>query len=866
MSRYPQRPRPLRRAIRFVFRTLCILLFISLFAGGVFTALMVSSILRDAPALTPAMVSPASASSYIVTSAGDKQLKLTLPENNRDLVSIEHISTDLQNAFVAIEDKRFYQHNGIDLKGIARAMLRGIMRGSFSEGASTITQQLIKNNVLTGWTNETTFKERLTRKIQEQYLAIRLEKLLSKSQILEDYMNTINLGAGCYGVQAAAYRYFGKDVADLTLSECTVIAGITKNPTRYNPLTNPSENALRRGDVLSAMLSQGYISESAYQEALADDVYSRIRSHEENTSLSTTSIYTSYQDALIDQVIEDLQSARNYTYKQAVKAVYSGGLRIYTAQDDTLQEILDEAFADPANFPEGSQVGIDYALSVENAQGVVTNYGNEDLKKWVRSTSDADFHLMYTSADTARASAEAFKQSVISDGDTVLGERVTVTPQPQASVVLIDQSTGYVKAIEGGREEKSASLTLNRATSSTRQPGSTFKILAGYAPALELGGKTLADTYANTPLTFDDGSSVSNWDISGYSDEVSMREAIVRSINVAAVRCLTEITPQLGFNMLKSFGFTTLITGQTQNGTYYTDIGQALVLGGLTRGVTNLELCAAYAAIANGGRYIAPKFYTKVTDRDGNVILDNEAPPTRQILSASTSFLLTDAMKDVIADPAGTAYGVVDTSAMERAGKSGTTTDYKDIWFTGYTPYYTLSVWGGYDNNESLPDTDIFHSYAKVLWNSIMNRIDAALTPASFSVPRDIVKVRICADTHLAAAGCPDTYEEYFSTSRAPMFYCDAHGNGQAVDDKATSSRITDSAAASGNASSGSLSPDGGIVITTQDEAYIPENGSDAPSLDLTDEPVQNDVISPVGSDGLTQAQRDILAGIPEAQ
>ena len=348
---------------------------------------------------------------------------------------------------------------------------------------------------------------------------------MSKEQILEDYLNTINLGAGCYGVQAAAYRYFGKDVSELTLSECTVIAGITQNPTAYNPITYPEKNAARRRDVLDHMLEQGYITQDQYQEALADDVYSRIHSNEENTD-STSSIYTYYQDALIDQVIEDLMNEKGYTYKQAVKAVYSGGLRIFSAQDDAIQQICDEEFANPDNFPAGTEVGIDYALSLESPDGAITNYGNDELRAFVRRTSDPDFDLMYATAEEARASAEAFKASVLGADDTVLGERVTITPQPQASVVIMDQSTGYVKAIVGGRGEKEASLTLNRATYTKRQPGSTFKIITAYAPALDACGKTLLSTYDNEPYSYEDGTPVSNWDLNNYTGPTTIRRLL----------------------------------------------------------------------------------------------------------------------------------------------------------------------------------------------------------------------------------------------------------------------------------------------------------------------------------------------------
>ena len=749
-------------------------------AGGIFLVHTVREVISDAPVLDPMAVTPAQSASYIYSNDGKREQKLTLPEANRDLVTIDRIPLCLQHAFIAIEDERFYTHHGIDPQGIARAAWIGLTSGSFSEGASTITQQLLKNSVFPEWTSEVTFSDRLRRKIQEQYLAIKLETMLSKDQILEDYLNTINMGAGCYGVQAAAWRYFGKDVSELTLSESAVIAGITQNPSRFDPLVFPEQNSIRRGIVLDYMLEQKYITQSEYEEALSDDVYARIQSNDDSID-SSASIYTFYQDALIDQVMEDLMNEKGFTYKQAYRAVYTGGLRIYSAQDPQIQRICDEEFENPSNFPDDSKVGIDYALSVETPEGEITNYDSDDLRAWVRSHRDPDFNLMYEDASEARLSAGAFRTAVTGRSDTVLGERITITPQPQASVVVIDQQNGYIRAIVGGRGDKDASLTLNRASYTTRQPGSTFKILTTYAPALNECGKTLASVYDNQEYHYENGMKVSNWDLNNYTGPVTIRDAIIRSVNVVAVECITEITPRLGFQYAKNFGITTLVDRLDTGSEVLSDVIQPLALGGITRGVTNLELCAAYACIANRGQYISPKFYTHVLDQYGNIVLDNSSPSSRTVLKESTAWLLTDAMKEVITNPSGTAYGQINLGMMPAAGKSGTTENYRDIWFAGYTPHYTCCVWGGYDNNESMPDTGIYHVYNKVLWNSIMNRIHADLPVSGFGAPGDIVKMNICRDTHLAAAPWCSAYEESFAAGTQPKQYCNIHGGGELV-------------------------------------------------------------------------------------
>ncbi len=768
-----------RPFLRFLRGFFLILLAVSAIA---FTGLFfyIRSVLSDAPKLDLNRIIPSTAATYIYNQAGRRVQKLTLPESNRDLVSIDRIPDYLQNAFVAIEDSRYYRHNGIDLPGIARAFVTGLRTGSFSEGASTITQQLLKNSLFPEWTSESTFDQRLRRKIQEQYLAIELEKLLTKEQILEDYLNVINLGAGCYGVQSASYKYFGKDVSELTLSEATVIAAITQNPSRYDPLRSPESNKVRRKAVLDRMLTQGYITQREYLEAQADSVYDRIQSNEVAPE-EYSSIYTYYQDALIDQVLTDLVDEKGYTQQQAYKAVYTGGLQIYSAQDDAIASICDQVFSDPANYPEGTMVGIDYALSIQHANGEVVHYGNEALRSFIREKEDPSFRLMFDSEQEARDAAARFHDAMLQETDTLLGERVTVTPQPQASVVIIDQSTGLVKAIIGGRGAKEASLTLNRATYTTRQPGSTFKILTTYAPALDVGGKTLATMYDGSEYRLEDGSLISNWDLNADAGPVSIREAIVRSVNTAAVRCINDISPALGFSYATSMGISTLVDHYISEEGSYSDVVPALALGGITNGVTTLELCNAYACIADGGIYRVPKFYTKVLGPYGEVLLEAGTTDGKAVLKPSTAYLLTDAMRGVISDPEGTAYGEIDLGEMDVAGKTGTTSSYRDIWFAGYTPYYTCCVWGGYDNNDVLPSEGIGHTYQKKLWNEIMRRVHETLPEKHFHVPSDIVTERVCTQTGDAASRRCPSQDELFAKDNLPAHECSVHGDGSAV-------------------------------------------------------------------------------------
>ena len=722
-------------------------------------------IIDNAPDANDIDISPLGYATFLYDGDGNQLRKLTAPSSNRLPVSIEQIPLDLQHAVVAIEDERFYEHNGIDVRGILRAFVKNITTGNLSEGASTITQQLLKNNVFTNWTQESSWLERFTRKIQEQYLAIEVEKNINdKNVILENYLNTINLGAGTYGVQAAAHKYFNKDVWDLNLSECATLAGITQNPTQYNPIEHPEANAKRRKEVLDHMLDQGYITQEQYDQVINDDVYSGIQAAQVLNSDSENTVYSYFEDELIDQVINDLMNIKGYTRTQAQNLVYSGGLSIYTTQDARIQSILDEEYANPANYPDYVQYALDYALTVKNPDGEEVNYSKEMLKLYFQN-EDPEFDLLFDSQEEGQSYVDRYKAGILADGSTVVAERVSFAPQPQSSMSVIDQHTGYVKAIIGGRGEKTASLTLNRATDTTRQPGSTFKILSTYAPALNEKGMTLATTFEDEPYSYPDGSPVNNASKS-YGGTTTIRKAIQNSINVVAVKCLEEVTPQLGLQYLDNFGFTTLAHGteadKDADGTVWTDANLPLALGGLTHGVTNVELCAAYAAIANSGNYIEPIYYTKILDHNGNVLIEKNSAG-RSVIKESTAWLLTSAMEDVVTQGTGTACQL---DNMTVAGKTGTTDAYNDLWFVGYTPYYTCAVWSGYDNNEKLPeDARNFH---KNLWKKVMTRIHEGLEDKDFDMPASVEKISVCEETGLLPrAGCP-VITEYFDIGDVP--------------------------------------------------------------------------------------------------
>lgn len=736
-------------------------------------------VIDTAPSIENVKVTPTGFSTFVYDLEGNQIAKLVSQNSNRIPVTQDMIPENLAHAFVAIEDERFYEHNGIDVKGIFRAAYVGITNGfHFTEGASTITQQLLKNNVFTDWTSETGFADSMKRKIQEQYLAIELTKSMSKDEVLLNYMNSINLGQNTLGVQAASLRYFNKSVNSLNLSECAVIAGITQNPSRFNPISHPDANAGRRKKVLGNMLDQGYITQGEYDEAMADDVYSRIQIVNEDSEDSAVNTY--FVDALTDDVMNDLLAA-GYNETQAFTLLYSGGLKIYSTQDPHIQSICDEVFSNEENYPANVRWYLNYALTIKKANGEFENHSTEMFRAYFKEVQDPSFNLIYNTQEDAYAQIADYKAAHLSEGDEVFDENVSLTPQPQVSITVEDQHTGYVVAMVGGRGAKEGSKTLNRATDTKRQPGSTFKVVAVYAPALDSAGLNLATMINDSPFNYANGRPVNNW-YSGYRGMNSLRQGIIDSMNIIAVKTLTVITPQLGFDYLKNFGFTTvvdrkevIINGETQ---VFSDIQQSLALGGITDGVTNEELNASYATIANSGTYVKPKLYTKVVDHDGNVILDNSQPNSRQVIKDTTAWLLTSAMMDVVTHGTGTA---VNFRNMAIAGKTGTTSDYNDVWFTGYTPYYTATVWTGYDNNTKLRKGEE-RSLAKKLWRGVMERIHEELPSESFPMPSSgIVQATVCARSgKLPIAGlCDGTLRsEYFAEGTIPTESCDVHYQG----------------------------------------------------------------------------------------
>ena len=771
-----------RHHLIFLLKIALAMFLILCFAGFAIGIGFVRGAIDAAPSLDILDVQPQGYASQIYDADGNLMQTLVMEGSNREEVSFDQLPDDLVNAFIAIEDSRFYEHNGIDLKGILRAAYVGITSGRFSEGASTITQQLIKNNVLQGG-YETSMADKLRRKIQEQFLAVKLEDQLdSKETILEYYLNTINLGGNCLGVQTAAHRYFGKNVWELTLSECTVLAATTSNPSRYNPLTHPKENAVRRKIVLEKMYEQNFITYDQKNDALDDDVYSRIQTVDNATSGST--VFSYFTDAVYNQVCDDLQSKLGYSASQAYKLLYSGGLQIYSTMDPSIQAIVDEEINNADNYisSTGSRLleySLNYALTVCHADGSESTYTENDLISYFQSEKkQATFANIYASKEDIYRSVREFKASLLISGDSVTNETITPILEPQESVVVMNQSNGHVAAISGGRGEKEGSLTLNRALHCHRQPGSVSMIISTFAPAIDSCGATLASTYYDAPYS-SGNQQVLNWWGNPYLGYNNIRQAITYSMNVIGARCLTSlVSDSTAYDYLELFGLGDA-SGQ--------EISFSLANTNSSYTVTNEMLTAAFASIANDGIYQKPTYYTKVLDRQGNILLESVPSKTR-IIKSSSAALLTNAMEDVISSDSSYyyQYGITPTGtlcqvdSMTLAGKSGTTTSGSDVWFIGYSPYYTCGIWSGYDDSKVLSNGTEYH---KTIWQKIMARIHADLDNKDFVFTDELESAKICSKSGLLAVDgvCNSSssnacvYTEYFAPGTAPTSYCDRH-------------------------------------------------------------------------------------------
>lgn len=759
------------KALVYIFKVIIVVFVFTAVAGASLVSGAFRGIINTTPEITLNDVTPSQYQTTVYDCKGVPVETLVASGANRISATIDEIPEHLQNAFIAIEDERFYSHNGIDAKSIIRAAYIGVSNGfHFTQGGSTITQQLIKNSVF-AVENEDSLGDQIKRKIQEQFLALQLEESTGdKKIILENYLNTINLGNNNLGVQRASRNYFNKDVSDLTISESAVIAAITQLPYYYNPIRHPDHNAERRSQVLNKMLELNMISQAEYDEAVQDDVYSRIQNVQNESAGSKA--YSYYTDALIQNIMEDLMTQKGYSYTQAYNLVYRGGLSIYSCEDHSLQQIAEGYVNDQSLWHDHVEYSVSYRFQVRDPFNNLSTYNESSLLKYLREKYDSKFELLFSSKEEAEQYMEEYKNHILAEteGEIVKGsESAAFSLQPQTSLVLIENATGEVRVIVGGRGDKTQSLVLNRATSSGRQAGSTIKPLIVYSPAIDTSGYNVATIIDDVPFFYSTGQLVRNND-EIYKGYVTLRQALAESRNIPAVKTLNDIGITTGTTYLKNFGITTL-TDQD----YYLPIA----LG--TCSVTNFEMTAAYTTFANGGLYVRPRLYTRVLDHDGNVILDNTEARSTRVIKESTAWLMTNALHSVVTS--GTlrsCFPYLEEHTYIFA-KSGTSQTSYDKWVIGSAGNYTAGIWAGYDSNKEYPN-EILSSYLDI-WGLTMEAANKDVTTAEPEAPSNIVKARICLDSGLLAVdglcdcdprGSRAAYE-YFEAGTEPAQACNIH-------------------------------------------------------------------------------------------
>lgn len=755
------------KVITYIFRIFIIAIVFGMVGGVSLGVGAVKGIIDTAPEITLNDVTPSEYKTTIYDCNGIAVETLVASGANRIYVTIDEIPDNLKNAFIAIEDERFYEHNGIDAKAIFRAAYIGISNGfKFSQGGSTLTQQLIKNSVF-AVENEDSLGDRVKRKIQEQYLALKLEKDVNdKSIILENYLNTINVGNNNLGVQSASINYFNKDVSELTLSECAVIAATTQLPESYNPVRFPEKNATRRKLVLDSMLRLEMITQSEYDEAIADNVYERIMNN--NTSTGSNA-YSYYNDALVQKIMEDLMTQKGYSYTQAYNAVYRGGLSIYSCEDSTIQKLVENTANDESLWNGYTYYSLSYRIQLKLEDNTTITYTDNSLFKYLRGKYGENFATLFNTKEEGNAYIEEFKNHILAEtGGTVIAnsEIITYTMQPQISITLIENGTGYVRAILGGRGDKTESLVLNRATSTTRMPGSTFKPLIDYTPAIDIAGCSPGNVIDDAPYFYDSGQKVKNWD-SLYKGYVPLRFALLESRNIPAIKLLSMVGVNTGLDYAKKFGITTLTAND-----YYLPVA----LG--TCNVTNFEMTTAYTAFANQGEYVEPKLYTKVYDHNGNLLLDNTATNATRIMKKSTAFLITSMLHSVTTDYA--SIKALNLTDQYYAVKTGTTQKDTDRWLIGFSPDYTLGVWCGFDENLPVDGTKMGYLH---IWTNIMKKLHKDKPYREPEIPNNVVTAIVCLDSGLLAVeGLCDcdprgsrVVEEYFAKGTEPTTACNIH-------------------------------------------------------------------------------------------
>ena len=869
----------------------------------VILAVYVVAVIATAPKIDTSQIYTVLTQSSVIYDKDGKAVDSVYSGENRTNVKYSDMPKNLVNAYVALEDKTFWNHHGFNFVRILGAIKDSVTSGGQVSGTSTITQQLARNVFL----KKDMSKRNLKRKIREAWYTILLEKNLSKKQIIEAYLNTINLGYGTYGVEAASQAYFSKNVKDLTLEQCAALASLPQAPSTYalvqildnSQVKTSNNNILKRSSIgtyvindaskdrretcLELMKDQGYITQAQYDKAIKVPLKKMLNPSFTTGGNSSMSYFTDY---VVSQVIKDLQKEDDLSYDDAWDKVYKGGLKIYSTMDSTAQKVIQKEFKNDSNFPSPTNIKYDSAGNILNSKGQIAMYDYNDFftngvftfksgeitqksdgslvikhnkrlniyKTSVSGKTDysIEFPTMYVFSNSKLYSIsggyinipQKYK-SLNDDGDVVVsasyvkskagkaffnisGSTVKLPEtsytlnqkviQPQAAMTIVDNATGEVRAMVGGRKT-TGKLLYNRATA-TRQPGSSIKPLAVYSAALQqsteehAAGKT--HTFTNYgidsqgtqgwgkyitagSIVVDEKTTINGkvWPQNsggGYSGRQTLRSAIRNSINTCAVKIYLQVGSTYSSKMVKKFGITSLDTSGSVN-----DLNPAaLALGGMTSGVSTLEMANAYTTFPNNGtRAKSTICYTTVKDGDGKTLLSKKDSESTRVLDKGVAWIMTDLLKGVVAGGTGTAASI---SGVTVGGKTGTTSDEYDIWFDGFTPSYSASLWIGNDVNIQLSSMS---GYAAALWGRIMNQVPNCKKGSYKSIPSDVTRVNgeyyitgtysavsyrnttktatICTDTgYLATPSCPNTEKKTYDTSKGenpPKYYCYKHNS-----------------------------------------------------------------------------------------
>lgn len=865
-NKYRRKPRfTLKKLL--VITLMTVLISLTLFAGSVGLAFV--NILTTAPEIDPYSINSGFEETSLIFDKDKNLLEKVETAEYRTFVKLNKVPQFLKDAFISIEDERFYEHPGVDPKGILSSLYENFKAGGVVRGASTITQQLIKNTFLS---NEQT----LTRKLKEIYLALNLETKLSKDQILESYLNMISLGQNSYGVQEASRTYFSKNVDEINIAQAALLAGIVKGPNIYQPFYRVSplkfdeatmrkigeteilgekyilvfntKSVQRQKVILKKMRELGKINQAEYDEAINFDVVASLKPSEKKET-EITSYATDY---VKNQVVEDLMEKYQITKQKAQERLFTGGLRIYSTIDTKVQKDLDEVnrnfngilLGDLKRYKAPLLVdrNLDKAGNIVDKDGNLVYYKKENLLTddgylfipkgefsinangdlaitssrilaYKKSTDIQDYYTIDGSKNLlthrvgglavpdayylrqARHSliikAEFFEKNdkfykVNETGNLFINPEYfynnkTGLVQPQSATVIMDYKTGHIVAMIGGRDVKGSRI-LNRATDTARQPGSSMKPLAVYLPALD-NGFTAASPILDIPMITADGKVWPNNVYTGFKGITTLRESLIYSINVSSARTLKKIGIPTSIKYLKKLGIINEenpskdnFVQASENKTHNDENLASLALGGMTKGVSPLDMTAAYSAIANDGVYNEPIIYTKVLDKDGNIVLEKEAKQ-RRVVSPQIAYVMKDILRS-------TAYEHTGKNAIIKgqasAGKTGTTDYNADFWFVGFTNYYTAATWMG---NDSPKITITQNSWlAAKLWGHIMTKIhqDKESKP-QFAQPDGIVKAYVCTKSgkkpNQFCSSDPRgvVREEIFAKGTEPTETCNVH-------------------------------------------------------------------------------------------